>query len=59
MSHDVDDNQNDAVERAADSVRTGVDAVSPDILLRIHSTKSVATIHESVVDAAIMKVMII
>jgi hypothetical protein len=35
MPHNVDDDQNDAVEGAADNVRTGVDAVAPDMLLRI------------------------
>jgi len=35
MSHDVDDDHNDLVEGAADNMRTSVDAVAPDMLLRI------------------------
>jgi hypothetical protein len=35
MPHDVDDDLNHVVEGAADNVRTGVDAVAPDMLLRI------------------------
>ena len=35
MSHDVDYDQNDVIEGAADNVRTSVDAVPPNILLRI------------------------
>ena len=35
MPHDVDDDQNDPVEGAADNMRTSVDAVAPDMSLRI------------------------
>ena len=35
MPYDVDGDQNDAVESAADNMRTIVDAVAPDMLLRI------------------------
>ena len=35
MPYDVDDYQNDAAEGAADNMRTIVDAVTPDMLLRI------------------------
>lgn len=35
MPHNVDGDQNDAIEGAADNVRTSVDAVAPDMLLRI------------------------
>ena len=37
MTHDVDDSQNDAVEHAADNVRTSVDPVAPDMLPRIYA----------------------
>ena len=35
IPRDVDDDQNNAVEGAPDNMRTSVDAVSPDMLLRI------------------------
>ena len=35
MPRDIDDDQNDGAEGAADNMRTSVDAVGPDMLLRI------------------------
>ena len=35
IPHDIDDDQNGVVEGAADNMRTSVDAVAPDMLLRI------------------------
>ena len=37
MPHDVNDDQNDAVQGAADNVRTSLDTIAPDMLLRINA----------------------
>ena len=57
--NNVDGDQNDAVEGAADNMRTIVDAVVPNMLLRIDANPQHKMRGESVVDAAIMNVIII